>query len=719
MRFLCSSKLSEHRYKTPEGYLVCVDSVLSRTGTQTYTRDELFHDSDMSEISVNRTPEEVFSDAALASFENKPLTIEHPDEDVNPNNHNKLSVGFVRDIKRGKDNGTDVMLGTLVITDSDAIELVESGRLTDLSCGYDCDISDEEMPQQKNIRGNHVALCEKGRAGNARIVDSADVEDEVKPTAKSIYKGYDIIATSVNFHNAPTQVDIYEEGTKKKFKSYFTAEKDLDKAINEAKTRYMAEVPLTKKNKDYVSNYLNMISGFVRRKDTDIQDILRPLYGKGYKCVVDKVQGWDWKQNQYATKNYYISFDGYTDHFIVTLYADPEQDWDTKEVNAYFLDSVNDSLFSVSYKDGNAEEKTVQVVASSMKDAIDKVDRATSMKKLISVEKIEDEDPYKESTENLEKELEHTEDACAEDDYRYSPADIKVGKTFIHRRKGKFTIIEKAPGSNKVLIRYENEPNKKYLSSTIDLAEDLNGGIILMRDSIEDSADDVEIEWYAFRGAHRTGRDKVTGDRLKEQLLNLKSLLENKGIDVNDIIISFITREGTTFRYGKKFSSLINDSIEDSVKDMILTTSQKEQIKRFLQRQGDPDSFDDFCRDIDMLHRKYPNKSIDEIIRALMKNFGSFDGTLDSMKDAKHTYEIRWINRHDYIKGTNNISADSPLEALEIFKKQVSPGWGLVTIVNMKSESTTYQYSGSIDKMQAWFKMHNIVDAVKRVKQFK
>lgn len=175
MKFLIAERISANKYKTPEGYLVCVDSVLARTGKQTYRKNEIFVDcNDETEIEVDRRPEEVFSEATLASFENKPITIEHPDEDVNTGNFKNLAVGFVRDIHRGKDNGQDVMLGTLVITDEEAISAVESGELLDLSCGYDCDIEDSANPQQRNIRGNHVALCENGRAGIARIVDSVN-----------------------------------------------------------------------------------------------------------------------------------------------------------------------------------------------------------------------------------------------------------------------------------------------------------------------------------------------------------------------------------------------------------------------------------------------------------------------------------------------------------------------------------------------------------------
>lgn len=177
MRFLVAEKLGPHKFKTPEGYLICTDAILSRTGKQEYKRCEIFGDAcDEPDkiVNVDRVDAEVFSDKAMASFENKPICIEHPDHDVNAENHNELAVGFVRDVHKGEDNGHPVMMGTLVITDKDAVEAVESGEYKELSCGYDCDIDDDDAPCQRNIRGNHVALCKHGRAGIARIVDSVD-----------------------------------------------------------------------------------------------------------------------------------------------------------------------------------------------------------------------------------------------------------------------------------------------------------------------------------------------------------------------------------------------------------------------------------------------------------------------------------------------------------------------------------------------------------------
>lgn len=188
MKILVAEKLSEHRYKTPEGYLICVDSVLARTGKQTYRRNEIFADSEDDRlIEVDRKAEEVFSPETMASFENKPICVEHPDVDVNSGNISEFAVGFVRDIHKGEYEGEPVMLGTLVITDAKTIEEIENGEHTDLSCGYDCDIEDCDSPEQKHIRGNHIALCEHGRAGIARIVDS--VKDEQLYAVEFVYDG--------------------------------------------------------------------------------------------------------------------------------------------------------------------------------------------------------------------------------------------------------------------------------------------------------------------------------------------------------------------------------------------------------------------------------------------------------------------------------------------------------------------------------------------------
>ena len=225
MKFLASEKLSAHRYKTPEGYLVCTDAILARTGKQTYRKNEIFDTQDEEEVEIDRPAEEVFNAQTVASFENKPVTVEHPAEDVNAQNYKDHAVGFARDIRRGTANGQDVLLGNLVITDGKTIEEIENGEHTELSCGYDCDVSEQDLVQ-RNIRGNHIALCEHGRAGIARIVDTdanRKAEDMVKHAVDKIgrkftleEKGGKIVATN-------------ESGRTKEFSSWDEAEKEFSK----------------------------------------------------------------------------------------------------------------------------------------------------------------------------------------------------------------------------------------------------------------------------------------------------------------------------------------------------------------------------------------------------------------------------------------------------------------------------------------------------------
>ena len=207
MKILINEKISPHRYKDNHGYLICTDCIMARTGKQTYTRDECFGDGDSTEIEVDRPSKEVFDAKTMASFENVPITIEHPSVNVDPDNYNTLSVGHMRDIRKGTYEGQPVMVGTAVITDSEAIEKVESGNLTNLSCGYDCDIDDSDNPHQFNIRGNHIALCECPRAGITHIQDSK----------KAVKKKYEVTIDSEDSMKDSKRIRDGEELARKGF----------------------------------------------------------------------------------------------------------------------------------------------------------------------------------------------------------------------------------------------------------------------------------------------------------------------------------------------------------------------------------------------------------------------------------------------------------------------------------------------------------------------
>lgn len=294
MRFLVAEKLGPHKFKTPEGYLICTDAILSRTGKQEYKRCEIFGDAcDEPDkiVNVDRADDEVFSDKAMASFENKPICIEHPDHDVNAENHNELAVGFVRDVHKGEDEGKPVMMGTLVITDKDAVEAVESGEYKELSCGYDCDIDDDDNPQQRNIRGNHVALCKHGRAGIARIVDSVKDSEYYQIDMTDPWEGTrSLIVKAFSFEEAKKKAEKFKPEWK--FRAVYQASK--------------ADVDSAKRRGLYVDSKIDDapdLSGLYKNDDNDAIKVTRNGFSYEVRFGEDSIfnRGWSYSRSYDST----------------------------------------------------------------------------------------------------------------------------------------------------------------------------------------------------------------------------------------------------------------------------------------------------------------------------------------------------------------------------------------------------------------------------------
>jgi len=159
---------------TDEGYLTG-EARVARLGVQSY------QDGSGGVRREYRPASEVFAADAMASFKNTPITMGHPDEGlVTSGNAKRLSVGMVGENIR-VDGEWLVM--PLTITDAETISRIEGGTV-ELSGGYMADL--DETPGeadgmtydaiQRDIRGNHVAIVDRARAGEmARLnLDAAD-----------------------------------------------------------------------------------------------------------------------------------------------------------------------------------------------------------------------------------------------------------------------------------------------------------------------------------------------------------------------------------------------------------------------------------------------------------------------------------------------------------------------------------------------------------------
>lgn len=185
MSVICyyGDKISTNIAKTPEGFLICKNVPIARTGYQTYLESELIEDGDPTErVNVYRSPDEVFSPATLASFEGKPVCNGHPCVDVTPDNYKVYSKGHVQHVRIGKGDDADKILADLYITDKDLIDEIQNGK-REVSAGYYAEDKEDSTGRicQTKIRGNHVAVVDEGRAGR-----SVCIRDTAKDINSSI-----------------------------------------------------------------------------------------------------------------------------------------------------------------------------------------------------------------------------------------------------------------------------------------------------------------------------------------------------------------------------------------------------------------------------------------------------------------------------------------------------------------------------------------------------
>lgn len=178
MKAFYGAKLSPHMTESPEGFLICHSVPICRTGKQQYLPREIGERGD-NLVDVYRKEDEVFKPAAMASFEGKPVTDDHPPKEVTPSNYGNYMKGTVQNVRRGKGEDEDHVVCDLVIYDAGLISKIKHGK-REVSCGYDCKYIDngDGTFHQADIIGNHVAVVDSGRAGKSVSIKDA------KPTTK-------------------------------------------------------------------------------------------------------------------------------------------------------------------------------------------------------------------------------------------------------------------------------------------------------------------------------------------------------------------------------------------------------------------------------------------------------------------------------------------------------------------------------------------------------
>lgn len=163
--FYSTIQLSEHIAETPQGFLLCTDVAIARTGSQQYRSSEIGLPGD-TVLTVDRLEQDVFDPEAVASFNGMTVTTLHPAEFVTVDTWRDVTMGHLQNPRRGTGDQSHLLLGDMLVTGAEAIAQIKSG-VREVSCGYDCQYVQDDAGQwrQTQIRGNHVAIVPRGRAG--------------------------------------------------------------------------------------------------------------------------------------------------------------------------------------------------------------------------------------------------------------------------------------------------------------------------------------------------------------------------------------------------------------------------------------------------------------------------------------------------------------------------------------------------------------------------
>ena len=270
-------------------------------------------------------------------------------------------------------------------------------------------INDEENPCQRNIRGNHVALCQQGRAGIARIVDSLDatfagttVPYEVWLTYPKTGRRFMAAAYMTSEEARRNSLQLRKEWTNDKdgmpnieikFKDSikdddlskeeqelvdyvienFDHHGNADKALRMMNVYYSAYQSLARRKPDEVKEYFNEhVNDSVKDEDAQYNWMVELDRNNIDYVFINGGYGMEFRnQNDYTKAKELAKKVNYT-----------QGHWDDKKLTSFDyrstrisneLDSVKDSLkaFEIEYKDGN--NVVIQLVkAKSLEDAIKK-----------------------------------------------------------------------------------------------------------------------------------------------------------------------------------------------------------------------------------------------------------------------------------------------------------------------------------------------------------
>ncbi len=269
----------ENQFETPgEGYRIYKNVPIARTGSQQYLGREIkknpgykpewgIIDDEM--VTVYRPIEEVTAPETLASFEGKSVLDEHPadpqilvdalDEYEGVSKGHGQNVRIGEKITEGEFAGETPLLADLHVKHPDLNVKIDSG-VRDVSCGYTFRLGKDEAGRyiMTQIRGNHIAIVPKGRAGSdVGIKDAKPESDTILVTRRTTMSNRLLVALGLQAaikdaspEDAAKMVDALKDADEESKKEEREAKEAKDKAARDAAARDAEEEETAEEKKE-------------------------------------------------------------------------------------------------------------------------------------------------------------------------------------------------------------------------------------------------------------------------------------------------------------------------------------------------------------------------------------------------------------------------------------------------------------------------------------
>lgn len=249
--------------RTSEGYLKGC-AIITNIGVFPY------RNADGSITRELRHPDDVFDELSLESLKMKPIANEHPENIIDMSNIKDFQVGTL-----GSETRIDAyhVAVPIIITDKQTIEDVEQGRKRGLSAGYNLYLEDQAGnylgtqydKRQRNIRYNHVALVDRGRAGDAARIKMDSI---IKDTTSAYFIGWDN-KNKAKEENMPDLINIkIDEVDYQAEKEVVKSHKKLEKTVKDTELK----IEEMKKEKDTIQAERDTFKSKVDKLEKELKD---------------------------------------------------------------------------------------------------------------------------------------------------------------------------------------------------------------------------------------------------------------------------------------------------------------------------------------------------------------------------------------------------------------------------------------------------------------